>query len=369
MAPAPWTAPSVAAMITGRYPYETGVYTNQNHLPPKLGVLATTLAEAGLATAWFNTNPVLMLGATQFEEGFAYVAPATKPSAKVPYAKIEPEVLAWLEKNAGNDFFAWIHSMDPHSPPTEGNPYHQDKSWHVYDGEVRLVDDAMGRLFEKLKALGIWDETLIIFTSDHGEAFSEHMLPGHQNVIYDEVLHIPLIVRYPGMANIGRTSEPVELLDLYRTIAELAQVEVPAGVRGESLVPILEKRAGERESDYLFHSRYYMDQLGLHYLAVRDRDYKLIARVPFEADPTKRSAQRAPIWSLDEPGTTLELYKYSADPGERRNLIFRGADPEVAEGLQQRLLEWRDEMAGSEQEETELHLDEQTRDTLRQLGY
>lgn len=369
MAPAPWTAPSMAAMITGRYPYETGVYTNQNSLPPKLGALAATLAEAGLATAWFNTNPVLMLGTTQFGEGFQHVGPSPKPSAKVPYSKVEPEVLAWLDEKAAGDFFLWVHSMDPHSPPTEGNPYHKDKSWHVYDAEIRLVDDAMGRLFDKLKALGVWDETLIVFTSDHGEAFSEHMLPGHQNVIYDEVLHIPLIIRYPGMANVGRTVEPVELLDLYRTIAELAHVEVPAGVRGESLVPILEKRAGERERDYLFHSRYYMDQLGLHYLAVRDREYKLIARVPFEADANKRLVQQVPKWSLDKPGTTLELYKYSEDPRERLNLIFNGADPAVAERLRQQLLEWRDEMAGKEQEETEVELDEQTRDTLRKLGY
>ncbi len=369
MAPAPWTAPSMAAMITGRYPYETGVYTNQNNLPPKLGVIADTLGKAGFKTAWFNANPVLMLGTSQFHEGFGHVAPAAKPPAKVPYSTLEPDVLSWLEQHAAGDFFMWIHSMDPHSPPTEGNPYHKDKSWHVYDAEIRLVDDAMGRLFDKLKALGVWDETLIIFTSDHGEAFSEHMLPGHQNVIYDEVLHIPLIIRSPGMQNVGRTREPVELIDLYRTIAELAGIEVPAGVRGESLVPILQARAGERERDYSFHSRYYLDQIGQHHLAVRDREYKLIAKVPFEADPTKRLVQQPPTWSLDQPGTTLELYRYSEDPREKLNLIFNGADPQVAEHLKKELLAWRDRMAGREQKDTHVELDDKTRDTLKQLGY
>lgn len=369
--PAPWTAPSMAAMITGRYPYETGVYTNQNQLKPGLGSLATTLSAAGLATAWFNTNPVLMLGETAFRDGFALVEPPARFAAKLPYSKIEPSVLSWIEDHAAGDFFVWIHNMDPHSPPTEDNPYHQDKSWTVYEGEVRLVDDAMGALFDKLKALGIWDETLIIFTSDHGEAFSEHMLPGHQNVIYDEVLHVPLIIRYSGMGATGRTNEPVELIDLYRTIAELAHIEVPDSVRGESLVPILEGRAARRQQEYSFHSRYYFKTLEQHYLAVRDREYKLIAKVPFKPPEGVNMITQSPTWSLDQPGTTLELYRYSEDPREQVNLIFYGADPAVAERLQSELLAWRDRMAGTSApaEDTRMELDEKTREALRRLGY
>ena len=369
--PAPWTAPSMAAMITGRYPYETGVFTNQNHLKPGLDSLAVKLSEAGLATAWFNTNPILMLGDSAFKEGFSHVQPAERFTAKLPYSELEPSVLSWIEEHAAGDFFVWIHSMDPHSPPTENNPYHQDKQWTVYEGEVRLVDDAMGKLFDKLQELGIWDETLVIFTSDHGEAFSEHMLPGHQNVIYDEVLHIPLIIRFPGMGHTGHTREPVELTDLYRTIADLAQVEVPAAVRGESLVPILEGRADERNQQYSFHSRYYFKTLEQHYVAVRDREYKLIAKVPFEPTAGVNMVSQSPTWSLDQPGTTLELYRYSEDPRERTNLIFHGADPAVAERLKRELLAWRDRMAGrtAPAEDTQIELDEKTREALRKLGY
>ncbi len=369
--PAPWTAPSMAAMITGRYPFETGVYTNQNHLKGGLNTLADTLGKAGFATAWFNTNPVLMLGDTKFREGFSDVAPKERFTAKLPYSKLEPSVLSWLEEHAAEDFFVWIHSMDPHSPPTEGNPYHADKKWHVYDGEVRLVDDAMGTLFDKLKSLGIWDETLVIFTSDHGEAFSEHMLPGHQNVIYDEVLHVPMIIRHPGQQQPGRTKEPVEIMDLYRTIAEAAQVEVPEGVRGESLLPILEGRASRRQQDYSFHARYYFKTLNQHYLAIRDRDYKLIAKVPFEADPKANLITQTPEWSLDKPGTTLELYRYADDPREQVNLIFVGADPAVAERLKRELIAWRDRMAGrtAPSADTQIELDDKTREALRKLGY
>ncbi len=371
MVPAPWTAPSMAAMITGRFPYETGVYTNQNSLRGGLGSLAETLRAAGLATAWFNTNPVLMLGATHFKAGFDRVEPQQRLLAKLPYSKVESSVLSWLDENAAKDFFLWIHDMDPHSPPTEGNPYHKDKKWHVYDAEIRLVDDSMGRLFDKLKSLGIWDEVLLIFTADHGEAFSEHMLPGHQNVIYDEVLHVPLIIRYPGMEQTGRSSELVEITDLYRTIADFAQVDVPPGVRGESLVPILEGRTDKRKQDHAFHSRYYVKPLGLHYLAVRNREYKLIARVPIEGESGRGMVHHAPTWSLDQPGSTFELYRYSEDPGERTNLIFFGAEPGIADGLKNQLLAWRDLITGRQpaKDPAGVELDEKTRDTLRRLGY
>ncbi len=371
--PAPWTAPSMAAMIAGRYPAETGVYTNQSPIQTGLNTLPELFSAAGVPTAWFNTNPVMMLRHQRFHTGFAHVAPKEVPKKKLPFSEIEPAVHEWLEKHAAGDFFLWVHSMDPHSPPTTGNPYHKDKKWHVYDGEVKLVDDAMGRLFAKLDSLGIAGETLVVFTSDHGEAFSEHMLPGHQNVIYDEVLHIPLIIRYPGMTAPRRIREPVELVDLYRTIANLADLPVPDGVRGESLVPLIEGKSDERSRRYSFHSRYYVHPLGLHYLAVRDREYKLIARVPYDYDPAKpRKRERDfPQWAMDQPGTTFELYRYDQDVREKSNLIFFGAEPGVAERLQKELLGWRDRLAADEPVDGAgaAELDEAARETLRKLGY
>ncbi len=371
--PAPWTAPSMASLITGRYPAETGVYTNRSGLKSNLSSLAETFSAAGVATAWFNTNPVLMLQRPGFRVGFDHFEPSGKLAAKLPYSQLEPAVFAWLDEHANQDFFLWIHNMDPHSPPTEGNPFHESREFLGYEGEVRLVDLSMRRLLDKLQALGIADQVVLVFTADHGEAFSEHQLPGHQNVIYDEVLHVPLIVQYPGMANIGRTDEPVELLDLYRTILDLADLPIPADARGESLVPILESRAQRRSSDYAFHSRYYLEHLGQHHLAVRNRDYKLIAKVPYDVPEGKRHGhllREKPQWALDQPGLTLELYKYSEDPRETKNLIFNGGDPAVVEELERSLLEWRDSVLGSNVGKTEERvIDESTKETLRKLGY
>ena len=370
--PAPWTAPSMASLISGRYPAETGVFTNRSALKSGLNSLGELFTEAGVKTAWFNTNPVLMLQRPGFRTGFQDVAPSGKLPAKMPYSKLEPSVFEWLDENSNEDFFLWIHNMDPHSPPTEGNPYHQQKEWKAYDGEVRLVDDSMQRLLKKLESLGLSDEVLLVFTADHGEAFSEHQLPGHQNVIYDEVLHVPLIVRYPGMGNGGRISEPVELVDVYQTIVDLAQLPSVPGVRGESLVPLIEGRAKARTNEFSYHSRYYMGHIEQHHLAIRDRRYKLIVKVPYDAKGAKPGAllRQKPDWSLDKPGTTLELYRYEDDPREKFNLIFSGAEPGVVDKLKNEILRWRDSVLGSSVGENQDRvIDEKTRETLRKLGY
>src|ERR1700693_5799339 len=124
--------------------------------------------------------------------------------------------------------------MDPHLPPTTGNPYRTAPGWERYDAEVRWMDEAVGRILAKLRALGLGDDLLIVFTADHGEAFGdEHGLIGHQDVMYDEVLHVPLRSQSPAMGPPRRIAAPVELIDVYATIAELAGLPVPAGTRSE----------------------------------------------------------------------------------------------------------------------------------------
>ena len=381
MAQAPWTGPSMASVLTGLYPAETGVLTNNSMLYravrkyESLETLPKVFAAAGIPSAWFNTNPVLMWNKVGFRGGFSRVVPSAAPKDKIPYSRVESSALDWLDQHADGDFFLWIHNMDPHAPPTEGNPYFKDKKWRVYDAEIRLVDDAIGRLLEKLEDLGISEEVLLIFTADHGEAFSEHMLPGHQNVIYDEVLHVPLIIRYPGMGEPRRLSEPVELVDLYRTIADLADLPVAKGVRGESLVPLIKGQRIQRNRRYSFHSRYYVDKVALHYLAVRDAEHKLIVRVPYgEREGRRRHDGHLPRWQLRRPGTSIELYNYATDKREKVNLIFFGGESSVVERLTAELLRWRDGLGARtrkvvEEQPEAAKVDDAALETLRKLGY
>ena len=364
---APWTGPSMSSVFSGHYPIETGMYRNRDRIDDHIPMLAELFQKKGFRTASLNTHSLLVGPFAGFLRGFDYVS-ARQP-LKVPYAQIEPDVMRWLDENAESSFFLWIHNMDPHPPPTEGNIHRAGKEFRGYDAEVKWVDEAAGRLVDKLKALEIWDEVLFIFTADHGEAFGDHKIVGHQNVMYDEVLRVPLIVRYPGMKRTGRSAETVELLDLFATIGDLTGLEMPARTRSESLVPITEGHAEQRRKMYGFSSRYYFES-GRHQLAIRDRAWKLIASVDGVRSEPDGALARPPQWNLGDPGTTLELYKTGEDPGERNNLIGGAAPGDVVERLRGALIAWQKLVTpGDDGHQPAAEPDAATLEILRALGY
>ena len=365
-APAPWTVPSLGALLTGRYPAEVGSYTNSDGVHPDFTSLAALFKEEGYATASFNTHALLIRPRGGFRRGFDTVYPSEwnpilEGEHKMPFADTEPHLMHWLEKHAGSPFFVWIHDSDPHLPPTTGNPYLERPEWSRYDAEVRWVDEAMGRILARLRELGLGDDLLIVFTADHGEAFGEHGLKGHQDVMYEEVLRVPLIVQYPAMGPPRRIETPVELIDMFATIADLAGLPLPAGTRSESLVPVLNATRGERLNPYAFHARYFFED-GRHWLAVRDRQWKLLARTP-DLDRV-RTSRGVPRWNLDDPKTYFELYRVDRDPAEEHDLFEQ--HPEQVARLQQLLADWGDSVA---QGPTRSELDDATREALRALGY
>jgi arylsulfatase A-like enzyme len=282
---------------------------------------------------------------------------------KMPFAKIEPALMAWLDEHAGDRFFLWLHNMDTHQPPTAGNRYLDDPDWREYEAEVRWVDEAFGRILLQLQALGVWDEALVIFTADHGEAFDEHGILGHQDVMYDEVLRVPLILQYPGMGAPQRIDEPVDHLDLFATIADLAGLPLPEKTRGESLAPLADRRRRHKQRPYLFQSRYHYEA-GYHELAVRDRWWKVLATVKDREGKT-RDERRAPSFDVFAGDTRLELYHRLFDPGEVTDLY--DAYPKVVERLQKALGEWQETIEPPQR--LAPVLDEAGREALRALGY
>jgi len=365
-APAPWTLPALGALHTGRYPAEVGTYTNSDGIHPDFTTLAELFQAQGFATASFNSHALLVGVRGGFRQGFdtvypAEVQPEVEGEHKMPFAGTEPALLAWLETHKDQPFFVWVHDMDPHLPPTVGNPYLTADGWTRYDAEVRWVDEAMGRLFTKLAELGHGDDLLVVFTADHGEAFGdEHGLIGHQDVMYDEVLRVPLMVRYPAMGTPRRIAAPVESLDLYATIAELAGLSVPDGTRSESLVPLLENIRPQRIKPYAFAARYFFED-GRHWLSARDAEWKLLARTPDQGAHDERGAPR---WSVDDPRTYYELYRTADDPAEEHDLFE--AHPEQVQRLSRLLGDWGTSVA---QGPTRPELDDATHEALRALGY
>jgi arylsulfatase A-like enzyme len=110
----------------------------------------------------------------------------------------------------------------------------------LYDGEIHYTDHNVGRLLDTLQRAGRLDDTLVVLTSDHGEEFREHGMFGHGNTLYEESIHVPLLVRFPARVAAGRAvDEPASLVDLAPTILDLCDLPVPNGTWGRSLVPLL----------------------------------------------------------------------------------------------------------------------------------
>lgn len=361
---APWTVPALAALLTGRYPVEVGAYTNSDGVAADAVTLAELFRQQGIATAQFNTHALLVNDHGGFRQGFDTVepeklVPLAEGEHKTSFAASEPALMTWLDAHRDQPFFLWIHDMSPHLPPTAGNPWLTTEGWSRYDAEVRHSDDIVGRLLRKLAELGIGENLLIVVTADHGEAFGdEHGLTGHQDVMYDEVLRVPLIIGSPAMLP-RRVAAPVELVDVFPTIAALAGLPLPPGLRGESLVPLLDGSRQERTRSFALHARYFFeDDLNSHWLAVRDNAWKLMARTP------DHGRDGPPGWNLDDPETYFELYRYGDDPGEQTDL-FESHPDEVAR-LRKTFDEWTASLSAKP---PRVEADEATREHLRALGY
>jgi arylsulfatase A-like enzyme len=109
----------------------------------------------------------------------------------------------------------------------------------LYDGEIAWVDSYIGKLITELRRRGLYDDTIIVLTSDHGDEFFEHGEKGHQHSLYEELLHVPLIVRVPGLAGGTRYRERIELIDIMPSLLELTGAPAIEGMQGRSFLPLL----------------------------------------------------------------------------------------------------------------------------------
>ncbi|MCQ2430525.1 MAG: sulfatase-like hydrolase/transferase [Clostridia bacterium] len=219
--------------------------------------------------------------------------------------------------------------------PFEGKPYihrqmllswETDKlTWDDFRETVRLyyawitqIDDAVGRVLRHLEERGLAEDTVVIFTADHGDMCGDrHMMDKHY-VMYDEVTHVPLVVRYPRLGNAGRRCPAMvtNMLDIVPTILELAGCTVPSGLDGISLMPYL---TGERVDSLRRYAlvTYNGQQFGLFtQRMIRDDNWKY-------------------VWN---PCDTDELYDMRNDPHELHNLSADPAYADVLAGLRRDLL-------------------------------
>lgn len=329
-----FTKTSVASLFTGLYPYHHGVYSgNKKDTADRVtsDVLSpefTTLAEAMRAQGFFTTAWV-MNGHLRAYMGFdqGYVDYHDQPGY-MNY--IQASWHRWRSRVGRVDpFFAYFHFLDLHGPNAPKPGYdgiygRYSDDWASMTGEVykprrdairagTLVPDAaaveqlradydavlthvdakLGTLLQSLKADGLYDDSLIVFTADHGDAFMEHGVIAHSWVPHEELIRVPLIVKLPQSLHAGRrVDSQVRLVDLAPTLIEFAGGKPPSGIDGVSLMPFLYDTAGEPPPAYAVSERG-------NTLSVRTEDRKYIRL----------------------QGGRAEFYDLRSDPAERRNLI------------------------------------------------
>ena len=285
----PLTFPAHVAMLTGKTPFDTGLWLNGQQFTPDAGYLPTVLKKMGYATAAFVSSAIMERtfgGAKDFD---IYDDTMTKKAlgeevSERPGAETVAKAAAWL-KTAKGPFFLWVHLFDPHAPYQPGKPW-ADRFAHPYDGEIAQMDAALGDL---LKALP--KKTSVLIAGDHGEMLGEHGEEEHGVLLYQPAIHVPLALLGPR-AKPGRIARPVTILDVYPTLLALAGAPVPAGLEGSDLreLPAVERPVlaaslyGREVHGFLPSLAALRD--GFKLLAYGDRDYKLfdLAKDPAEAD-------------------------------------------------------------------------------------
>jgi arylsulfatase A-like enzyme/Tfp pilus assembly protein PilF len=234
----PLTTPSHSSILTGLYPISHGVRDNGLFvLADEQTTLAEILSQHGFATAAaIGSFPLvarfgLDQGFDLFDDeisesyedfgGRRLVSPRRLYFDERKAARVNDAVFPWLEQQGDDPFFLWVHYYDPHQPHDPPKPYNDLYATDPYDGEIAYSDESLGLLLDRLDTLDLLDNTLIVFTSDHGEGMGEHQEQTHSYLLYDTTLHVPLIIKTPGGASSRVVQQRVALVDIMPTVLDL----------------------------------------------------------------------------------------------------------------------------------------------------
>lgn len=314
--PFPFTPPAHMSMLTGLSPCAHGVtQPGRDVLAAEDATLAETLRAAGYHTAAF-TEDAYVVAAAGFDRGFdRYVENRSEETASPGFARETFDAAArWLVTETGRPFFLFVHTYQVHEPYAAPRGYdgffrdadagdENQRALARYEREVRYTDDVLADFLDELDARGLADSTIVVVTSDHGEAFGEHFWTAHGSDLHDEALRVPFVVRAPGLVPAGRVVEAqVSLSDVSPTLLELLGVPSPVAAdregRGRSFAGLL-TGSGDFEERAIFAST---------------------VTAPGQAAPLSR-ALRTRDAKYIVTGKDERFYDLAADPLEQENLV------------------------------------------------
>lgn len=382
-----WTLPSHASLFTGLHLVSHGAHWEHLRLDAGLQTLPGALREHGYETLGLSGNPYVC-PQTGFGNGFDAFSTTKHGAPDEPgtnFALLQER----LDAGVDTPLFIFINFSEVHDPYNSSaqffgeylsNPEYADKysirggapqlllrndpDWitHLtehYDAEMRYVDFAVKTVARQLQKAGIWDNTVFIVTSDHGENLGEHGLLNHQYVLYETLIRVPLLVRWPGRFPPGSTAgAPVQLTDIFPTVLELAGVS-PEDYPNQGRSLLAKDLANTRPvlAEYYIHE------------GLQNAD-------PAENAFAKRYRRRLKALRIENMkyirGTngSEELFDLAKDPQEQDNLVGTSdAEPtrqRMAAALRERVTECRTLREATFERKP---IDEESRETLESLGY
>jgi arylsulfatase A-like enzyme len=376
-----WTKVSVPSMLTSLYPTSHGITDLPDRLPSSVTTMAEVFRAAGYAT-WQTSSVPFSGKLSNLQQGVDVLHERTSvpdlghSPAKTARTYVD-RFLEWAEDHHDVPFFALVHVFDPHSPFEPYPPYdnlwgtgagaaeyergmdlweggsnpdglptqeeldgtdvdqaifiQQMKDW--YDGSIRAMDAELARLMEGLEQLGLADETLFAFISDHGEEFLEHGYSFHGNSVYGEMMNVPLVMWWPGVLPAGTVVEQTtESLDMMPTLLDLAGITPPETAQGQSLVPLIVDPGSVADFGAIRRAAF-SERVAIPSAGAMGNAYDSYAIV---LDGWKLIKNEGAPESVPE----YELYDHEADPINMHDVA--GEHPDIVERLAAELATWRE---------------------------
>jgi len=342
----PLTLPSHVNILTGTTPVYHGISDNPGFvLDQSFLTLAEYLKDKDYATAAFigafplDSRFGLDQGFDVYDDHYGTQSLIELYYVERSAREVINPALEWLgEQN--QKWFAWIHVFDPHEPYRPPFPFDQKYKDDPYSGEVAYVDSQLGILFGFLEEKGLMDNTLIVLTSDHGEALGEKGEKTHGYFAYNNTIHVPLLIKFPGIMN-QTVEENVCHIDIFPTLCEALGAEIPSQLQGESLIPIVKGKKRTQKEIYFESLHPYLNRGWAPLTGFIKDDVKFI----------------------DQP--LKEVYDIKQDVLEEKNLVKSSNLKELEKELDRLILRLR----GKELVQRFAKIDQYEMNKLKSLGY